>query len=211
MFERLSLELETSVGRVLLIADPHIAFELPRGLRIRTGFELRLSDFVVEKDPDLLVILGDVKEPLSMKPFTRKLLTEFFSTLGDVEVWIAKGNHDGQIELLERDFPNLRVSDHFVLDGNLFLHGHTSLPDVEFERAFLGHIHPAVSVNVGSAVRKTKCYLKVGRFFILPTINPYIEGFDVRRGIKMVPFLKNAKVGEVYLPNWTYIGEIMFE
>lgn len=211
MFERLSLEMETSAGKTLLIADPHIAFELSRGLRVRTGFEMRLADFIAEKDPDLLIVLGDVKEPLSMNPFTRKLLTEFLSALGDREVWITKGNHDGQIELLASDFPNVRVSSHFLLDGNLFLHGHTSLPDVGFERAFLGHIHPAVSVNVGGAVKKTKCYLKVGRFFILPTVNPYIEGFDVRRGIKMVPFLKNAKVGEVYLPNWTYIGEIIFE
>jgi len=42
----------------------------------------------------------------------------------------------------------------------------------------------------------------------LPTINPYIEGFDVREGIKMIPFLKYSPSGEAFLGDGTYIGEI---
>ncbi len=58
-FEALSLEIETSRGRTLLMADPHIGFELSRGgLRIRTHFEEELAGFIVDKDPDLLVLLG---------------------------------------------------------------------------------------------------------------------------------------------------------
>ncbi|WP_367883234.1 metallophosphoesterase family protein [Thermococcus peptonophilus] len=57
----LSLELGTSHGKALVFADPHIGFELSRGgLRIRTGFEEVLAQFVLERDPDVLIILGGI-------------------------------------------------------------------------------------------------------------------------------------------------------
>ena len=209
-FEKLSLELDTSEGKTLILADLHIAFELTKGLRVRTYFERQLAEFIKSKGPDLVVLLGDIKEPLSLRPFTKKLLLEFFTELEDFKIWITKGNHDGNIEEIAREFSNVEVEGHFIIDGILFTHGHQNLPKIEFERAVLGHIHPAISVNVGSVVKKTKCFLKVEDFLIMPTINPYIEGFDVREGIKMIPFLKNAKKGEAFLPDRTYLGEVMF-
>ena len=134
-FEFLSLGLKASVGRVLLMADPHIGFEFSRGLRIRTGFEKVLADFILEKDPDLLVILGDVKEPLGMSFSMKKILMEFFSRLRGVENVITKGNHDGRIGEALGAFKNVRVVPYFTLDDQLFLHGHTSLPDVSFKEA----------------------------------------------------------------------------
>ncbi|GAB6102856.1 metallophosphoesterase [Thermococcus atlanticus] len=208
LFRKLSLEIRTSLGRTLLIADPHIAFEASRGLRIRTRFEERLADFINSEDPDVLIILGDVKEPLGMGIFTKRLLMGFFSELGDVKILITRGNHDGRIEEVAGKFRNIEVSDHFLIDDVLFVHGNRNLPDVQFEDAYLGHIHPAVSIKFGSTLRKTKCFLRTGRFLILPTINPYISGFDVKSGIKMIPFLKDAERGEVYLPEGVYLGEI---
>ncbi|WP_456396045.1 metallophosphoesterase [Thermococcus sp.] len=208
LFRKLSLEIRTSLGRTLLIADPHIAFEASRGLRIRTRFEERLADFINSEDPDVLIILGDVKEPLGMGIFTKRLLMGFFSELGDIKILITRGNHDGRIEEVAGKFRNIEVSDHFLIDDVLFVHGNRNLPDVQFEDAYLGHIHPAVSIKFGSTLRKTKCFLRTGRFLILPTINPYISGFDVKSGIKMIPFLKDAERGEVYLPEGVYLGEI---
>ncbi len=210
LFEKLSIEIMTSLGRTLLIADPHIAFEASKGLRIRTRFEEKLADFVNSKNPDVLVILGDVKEPLGLGLFTKRLLMGFFSELGDIEVMITKGNHDGRIEEVARKFENIEVSDYFLVDDVLFIHGHQNLPDAQFKNAYLGHIHPAVNVRFGSTLRKTKCFLRVNRFLILPTINPYISGFDIRTGIRMIPFLKDASKGEVYLPEGIYLGEISF-
>lgn len=208
--EQLSLELNTSKGRILLLADPHLAFELSRGLRIRTYFERELAEFIKSKNPDLIMLLGDVKEPLGLKTYTRKILLEFFSELEDFEIMITKGNHDGKIEEIRREFKNVVVGEYFLIDGFLFMHGNQKLPDVKFEKAYLGHIHPAVKIKYGSTVKKVKCFLRVRNFLILPTINPYIEGFDVREGIRMVPFLKNTKGGKIFLPDGTYLGEVSF-
>jgi metallophosphoesterase superfamily enzyme len=208
-FERLSLEIETSRGRTLLIADPHIGFELSRGLRIRTHFEERLAEFVLEKDPDLLVILGDVKEPIGLSFAVKTVLMEFFSSLRSIDVVITKGNHDGRIEEVTSSFPNVSVLDYLLLDDALYLHGHTNLPPVEFREWYIGHIHPAYTV--GSPGKKTKVFVRAGKFLILPTINPYIEGFDVRHGIGMIPFLKGIKEMVLFLPEGIYLGKVQLE
>ncbi|NJE05804.1 exonuclease SbcD [Thermococcus sp. M36] len=207
-FEGLSLEIKTSHGRTLLIADPHIGFELSRGLRIRTHFEERLATFISEKDPDLLVILGDVKEPIGLSFTMKRLLMGFFSDLRGIPTVITKGNHDGRIEEVAEKFPNVRVVEHLSVDGKLFLHGHTLLPGEDFSEAYLGHIHPAYTFKSGGTARKTKVFLRVEKFLVLPSINLFIEGFDVRDGIKMVPFLKNSSTGDVFLPEGVYLGSI---
>ncbi|NJE61519.1 metallophosphoesterase [Thermococcus sp. 21S7] len=207
-FERLSLEIETHRGRTLLIADPHIGFELSRGLRIRTHFEESLAEFIAEKDPDLLILLGDLKEPIGMSFTVRRLLMGFFSDLQGIPTLITKGNHDGRIEEVAERFPDVEVVEHALIGDLLFLHGHTNLPGVEFSEAYLGHIHPAYTFRSGGTSRKTKVFFRVGEFLILPTVNPFIEGFDVRQGIKMVPFLKNSKEGEAFLPEGIYLGRV---
>jgi len=207
-FERLSLGLETSRGRTLLIADPHIGFEFSRGLRIRTRFEERLAEFICGKDPDLLVILGDVKEPIGLSFTVKRLLMGFFSDLREIPTVITKGNHDGRIEEIAGKFPGVEVLEHFLLDDILFLHGHTNLPEVEFSEAYLGHIHPAYTFKSGGISKKTKVFVRAGRFLVLPTINPFMEGFNVREGIRMVPFLKDARFIELFLPEGLYAGKI---
>ncbi len=207
-FERLSLELETPRGRTLLIADPHIGFELSRGLRLRTRFEERLAEFITEKDPDLLVILGDVKEPIGLSFTVKRLLMGFFSDLREIPTVITKGNHDGRIEEAAGKFPSVEVVEHLLLDEILFLHGHTNLPDVEFGEAYLGHIHPSYTLKRGGIAKRTKVFVRTGKFLILPTVNPFIEGFDVREGIRMVPFLKGTKTLELFLPEGIHLGSV---
>ncbi|WP_297513207.1 metallophosphoesterase [Thermococcus sp.] len=209
-FESLSLLLDTSLGRTLLIADPHIGFELSRGLRIRTGFEESLARFILESRADALIILGDVKEPLGLSFRMKEMLLRFFSALKDVRIIVTKGNHDGRIEEVTRNFQNVEVREHFLLDGKLFLHGHTRLPKIEFEEAFLGHAHPAYTLKSGGIAKKVKVFARVEKFLVLPTVNPYIEGFDVREGIKLVPFLRKAKEIELFLPEGLYLGRLEF-
>lgn len=200
--------IDTSLGRTLLIADPHIGFELSRGLRIRTHFEESLAQFVAESGADALIILGDVKEPLGLSFRLKEMLLRFFSSLKDVRVLIAKGNHDGRLEEVAGKFPNVEVREHFLLDGRLFLHGHTRLPKIEFEEAFLGHAHPAYTLKSGGVARKVKVFARINEFLVLPTVNPYIEGFDVREGLKLVPFLRKATEVELFLPEGIYLGRV---
>lgn len=208
VFKGLTLEMKTSIGRVLLMADPHIGFELSRGLRIRSHFEERLAQFVMEVNPDLLVILGDVKEPIGLSFTMKRILMGFFSELREIPTIVTKGNHDGRIEEVAGKFPNVEVGEYKVIDGALLLHGHTLLPEVEFREAYLGHIHPAYTFKSGGISRKTKVFLRIGKFLVLPSVNPFIEGFDVREGIKMVPFLKSSREGEIFLPEGIYLGRI---
>ncbi len=207
-FDRLSLEIKTSRGRTLLIADPHIGFELSRGLRLRTRFEERLAEFITERDPDMLVILGDVKEPIGLSFTVKRLLMGFFSDLRGIPTVITKGNHDGRIEEVAGKFSNVEVAEHLLLGDALFLHGHTNLPKVEFSETYLGHIHPAYTFKRGGVSRKVKVFVRIGDFLILPTVNPFIEGFDVREGIRMVPFLKRIKTVELFLPEGIHLGSV---
>ena len=207
-FERLSLEVETPRGRTLLIADPHIGFELSRGLRLRTRFEERLAEFITEKDPDLLVILGDVKEPIGLSFTVKRLLMGFFSDLREIPTVITKGNHDGRIGEVAGKFSNVEVVEHLLAGDILFLHGHTNLPDVEFSEAYLGHIHPAYTLKRGGIAKRTKVFVRTGKFLILPTVNPFIEGFDVSEGIRMVPFLKGTKTLELFLPEGIHLESV---
>ncbi|NJF24098.1 metallophosphoesterase [Thermococcus sp. Bubb.Bath] len=205
-FERLSLIFHTSLGKTLVISDPHVGFEFSRGLRLRTHFEEKLASFIQEKDPDLLIILGDIKEPIGLSFAVKTILMEFFSSLKGINVVITKGNHDGRIEEAASPFPNISVLDYLILDGALYLHGHTNLPTVEFGEGYLGHIHPAYTV--GSPGKRIKVFVRAGKFLILPTINPYIEGFDVRQGIKMVPFLRGVEELNLFLPEGVYLGKV---
>ncbi len=207
-FDELSLELRTSRGKTLVFADPHIGFEFSRGLRIRTGFERALAEFVIAKDPDLLIILGDVKEPLGMNFGLKKMLTEFFSVIKEVPTVITRGNHDGRIEEAIKTFKNVEVVPYFLLDDALFLHGHTKLPEVEFSEAYLGHIHPTYVFKRGGIRRKVKVFARSGKYLVLPTINPYIEGFALEEGIRMVPFLRGTEYVDVFLPNGVYVGRV---
>ncbi|MBP1911476.1 metallophosphoesterase [Thermococcus stetteri] len=204
----LSLELKTSRGKVLVFADPHIGFELSRGLRVRTGFEEALAQFVLEGNPDVLIILGDLKEPLGLSFRLREMLLRFFSAVKDIEVVITKGNHDGRIEEVAGRFQNVSVVDHYLLDEKLFLHGHTRLPEREFKEVFLGHAHPAYTFKSGGMAKKVKVFARVGKFLVLPTINPYIEGFDVREGLRLVPFLRGSSEAELFLPEGVYVGRV---
>ncbi len=210
-FQRLSLEIETENGRALLMADPHIGFELSRGLRVRTRFEEHLAAFILESDPDILVILGDVKEPIGLSFTMKRILTCFFSEIREVPTVITRGNHDGRIEEVTARFPDVEVVDHLLLGDLLFLHGHTKLPDVDFKEAYLGHIHPTYTFNSNGVRRRVKVLLRVGRFLVLPSVNPFIEGLDVREGIHMVPFLKTSEWGDIFLNDGTYFGRVRFE
>jgi len=206
----LSLELKTSLGTALVMADPHIGFEVGRGIRIRTGFEERLADFVIERDPDVLILLGDVKDPIGLNSTVRRMLETFFSRLRDFQVMVIKGNHDGRIEEVAERY-GVRVVDHALIDGMLFVHGHRKLPRVEFSEAYLGHVHPVYNIVQGGISRSVKVFVRVGRFLILPTVNPYLDGFSVDVGLRMVPFLRDVKVVSLFLPEGVHVGSVVVD
>ncbi|RLF88738.1 exonuclease SbcD, partial [Thermococci archaeon] len=201
-----SFEFESPQGKTLIFADPHLGFEPFRGINVRSRFERKLAKFIISEDPDLVIILGDVKEDLSLREYTRRVLLEFFSMLKDYRIIITKGNHDGRIEEVTEKFDNVSVVEYYLLNETLFMHGHRSLPDVKFKRAFLGHIHPTAIISLRGVKRRVKCFVKAGNFIILPTINPFFEGMDIREGIRLIPFLRDVKVVDLLIPPSIHIN-----
>ncbi|WP_367884008.1 metallophosphoesterase [Thermococcus sp. JCM 11816] len=53
---------------------------------------------MLESDPDVLIILGDLKEPpLGLSFRLKEMLLRFFSPpIKDIEIVITKGNHDAE-------------------------------------------------------------------------------------------------------------------
>ncbi len=207
LFKALSLTIRTSEGKALVMADPHIGFELTRGIKLRTGFEEKLASFIVDEDPDVLIILGDMKDPIGVDRAISRMLERFFATIGDVRTIITKGNHDGRIENMIKG-SNVKVVDHVVIDDVLFIHGHRKLPPVEFREAYLGHVHPVHLVKFKGTVKRAKVFVRAGKYLIMPTINPYLDGFSISEGIRMVSFLRGVKVVRVFLPEGVYIGSV---
>ncbi|AAL81143.1 exonuclease SbcD [Pyrococcus furiosus DSM 3638] len=206
-FSLYSLEFETSLGKTLIFADPHLGFEIAKGVRIRSRLEEKLANFIKSKNPDAIIILGDIKEEIGLSSFTRKILMSFFLELKDYIVIITKGNHDGRIEEVTKNFDNINVVEYYLLDDVLFFHGHKVAPPIEFKIAFLGHAHPVIYVNVKGIKKKAKCFIKAGRYVVLPTINPFYEGIETKQAIKMIPTLKEVKTVDVVIPPGIYLGQ----
>ncbi|MDT8358560.1 MAG: metallophosphoesterase, partial [Methanomicrobiaceae archaeon] len=118
--------------RVLVLADLHFGIEshlASRGVHIGSGSGERLERALAcidETDPDLLLLLGDVKHniPLTTRQEYRELPGIMDSLRRRVPVRVIPGNHDGGLArfLEEGELLPMRGA---VIDGTGYLHGHT--------------------------------------------------------------------------------------
>jgi len=150
--------------RALLVADYHAGIE--QGLRYERGVELpnnaterrqRLLALLTETDADRLVVLGDlghqIGEPAGVEGDELDALYEAVVVDQGVELTIAPGNHDGDLDALfgDRDGVTMLPASGDVLgDGEIgVVHGHT-WPDPEVLSATticMGHEHPQVKLE----------------------------------------------------------------
>lgn len=157
--------------RVLVVADLHIGIEAElaaRGWHVASRTEERLGRLLAcigATDPDLLLLLGDVKHNLPKT--TRQEFYEvpqFLSAVRDhVPVQILPGNHDTNIARFLKPGELLNKSG-MIIDGTGYLHGHTALaPGLRGHLVIAGHHHPLVAINdeVGCALR-SPAYLLAG-------------------------------------------------
>ena len=149
--------------RILAVADLHIGIEAElaaRGWHVasRTGERLeRLLSCIESSDPDLLLLLGDIKHnlPRTTVQEYRELPAFLDRVRKHVPIRVLPGNHDTAIsrfidpeEFLDRTGA--------VVDGTGYLHGHTMLsPSLRGRLVVAGHHHPLVSIRdqVGCALR----------------------------------------------------------
>lgn len=220
--------------RQLVVADIHFGIEADlaaHGLHFRSRSADRLEHLlriIDTADPDLLVILGDLKH--SIPTVTRQ---EYFELPGilnalrsRIPLKVFPGNHDIGIERYLQN-TELQPKEGTVLDGVGFLHGHTyPSPHLSGHLIVVGHHHPLLSLKdeVGYAVQ-TPAYLRAGldikglgmqqncsspsRVLFMPAFNE-IAGYDIQKIISnpfspVSRFMKKDEA-EIILADGTYIG-----
>lgn len=225
--------------RVLVIADLHIGTEsalASRGVHIPSSTARRLKRAeacAAEAEPDLIVLLGDVKEsvPLTSRQEYREL-PGFLDSLRDhAEVRVVPGNHDGGIGRFLEEGELLPVRG-AVIDGTGYFHGHT-IPDPELIGHLIvtGHHHPVVHLydEIGCSLRAHPAYLlaevKPGcagpdhppgaeqtRALFVPAFCELCGGLDIRElpGCGLSPLSRCivVKDAEVFLSDGTYIDTL---
>jgi len=146
---------KTELTRTLLIADPHIGWEIElqqKGIYVpsQTGKILnKLIAILTEHKPDMLVILGDVKYTVVSSEFGEwRDVPEFFKKIEPYvsKIAIVRGNHDANLEpLLPENVSLLPATGVVVGDVGVF-HGH-KWPSPELlgcKTLVMGHLHPVV-------------------------------------------------------------------
>ena len=136
--------------RLLIVADLHFGIEADlaaHGLHFRSRSAERverLLKIIDTADPDMLILLGDVKH--SIPSLTRQEFNELPGILeairSRIPMKVFPGNHDIGIERYLNS-SEIQQKDGAVIDGVGYLHGHTyPSPLLTGHLMVIGHHHP---------------------------------------------------------------------
>jgi len=224
-------------NRLLIVADLHFGIEADlaaHGLHFRsrsTDRLERLMKIIDLADPDMLVLLGDIKH--SIPSLTRQEYVELpviLETLRSrIPLKVFPGNHDIGIETYLRG-TELQPKEGTILDGVGYLHGHMyPSPHLAGHLMIIGHHHPLLLLKdeVGCALQ-APAYLraeldtgKLGmdilaenpptRVLFMPSFNE-IAGYDILQIVRnpfspLSRFMKKEDA-EIILADGTYIGSL---
>jgi metallophosphoesterase superfamily enzyme len=224
-------------NRLLIVADLHFGMEADlaaHGLHFRsrsTDRLERLMKIIDLADPDMLVLLGDIKH--SIPSLTRQEYVELPGILetlrSRIPLKVFPGNHDIGIESYLLD-TELQPKEGAILDGVGYLHGHMyPSPHLAGHLMIIGHHHPLLLLKdeVGCALQ-APAYLradldagKLGmntiadtpptRVLFMPSFNE-IAGYDILRIVRnpfspLSRFMKKEDA-EIILADGTYIGSL---
>jgi len=184
--------------RYIVVSDLHIGFESElsgRGINISSEKYMdemlnELSAIIKKEEPDVLVLLGDIKS--SVHTITKaewRNIPDFLHKLSKMcKVFLIPGNHDGNIRHLVPREIRMMGGKGMVLDDTLLIHGHTmpSKTSSTIKRIVMGHIHP-IFVKQGSVLsgQRVWVYLKADKqqifsnskgmldIVVLPSFNSY--------------------------------------
>jgi len=146
---------KTENAKTLLIADPHIGWELElqkKGIHVPSQMPKllnKLTAILTEYKPDRLVILGDVKYTVVSSELGEwHDVPDFFIKLqGSIcDIEIVRGNHDANIEPLLPENVRLLPATGVVIGDVGVLHGHKwpSPTLLGCRTLVMGHLHPVV-------------------------------------------------------------------
>ena len=148
--------------KTLVIADLHLGIEAEfrqRGINIGSQTEKLLEralTCVKVAEPDVIILLGDVKHAVPRISFVdRKEVPFFLAELAAyAPIYVVKGNHDGYINKLlpesivsgQKHEISIKGAQGFLFDQIGYIHGH-SWPSPElFDASYIliGHNHPRI-------------------------------------------------------------------
>jgi len=158
---------KTAKARTLVIADPHIGWEIAlqeRGIHVPSQTPRLLKKLVallLEHKPDALLILGDVKYTVTKAELGEwHDIPDFFTELQRYvnEIGIVRGNHDPNIEPLLPENVKLLPATGTIIGDIGFFHGHKwpSPTLLKCKTLVMGHVHPVVVFRDPSGFRITR-------------------------------------------------------
>ncbi len=224
--------------RLLIVADLHFGIEADLAIhglhfKSRTSERLeRLMKIIDLADPDMLVLLGDVKHcipSLSRQEYLE--LPVILETIRNrIPLKVFPGNHDTGIEhyLLESE---LQPRDGTIIDGTGYLHGHMyPSPELSGHLMVAGHHHPLLQLKdeVGCATQapvymracleKERWGKAISKTCTPPSLALLVPAFNEIAGYNILQIFKKPfspvsrcmkKEGtEIILADGTYIGPL---
>jgi len=202
--------------KILVMTDLHIGYEetlKDKGVFLpKTQYkkiEEKIENILERVDIKTIIILGDLKHEfgkISDQEWreTKKIINFLESKVK--KIILLRGNHDTILGPIAGD-KNLEVKDYYIKDGMAFLHGdkkRIEVLDKKIKKIFLGHMHPAITINKGVKKETYKCFL-VGKYkdkeiVILPSFFPLVEGSNILVSNTNLDFKFDLKKFNVYIP-----------
>lgn len=198
----------------LIVGDTHFGMEdkLRRRGIFDEGFSMRLfsrlKELIVAHKAKKLILLGDVKEDITMLDKRTEDILAKLSML--CEVTIVRGNHDGGIEHCAN--AEVAGAGGFVYGGLGLAHGH-SWPDDELmscSHLVVGHQHPLVTItdafgrkrsepvwavappNAKTMAGRYKKFNKKIKLVLMPAFNPLVgSAINYDEKERLGPLLNN--------------------
>ncbi len=150
------------IGKNLLISDLHFGAEIElqqKGVHVEfkpREYAHELNQLKNETKTDTLIVLGDFKNNyLGTTQREKNALNELLHDLKFKKVIVVKGNHDGNLEEMQKFFPKLQV---IPANGTIIkygketyglFHGHAKPSALVLSADVLlcGHAHPGVKLG----------------------------------------------------------------
>jgi putative SbcD/Mre11-related phosphoesterase len=198
----------------LIVGDTHFGME--QKLRRKGVYDeqfsmrlfLRLKELIVKHKVKTLILLGDVKEEITViDPITEQILSKLSMLC---KVIVAKGNHDGGIEQCGN--AGVMPPEGFVFEKLGLLHGH-SWPAEELmgcDYLVVGHQHPMIALtdrfgrrhrepvwivaepDPNEIKKHYKKFNKKIKLIIMPAFNPIIGSvLNIDEKSKFGPLINN--------------------
>ena len=150
-----------------------------------------------KKKVRIVVINGDLKHEfgrISEEEWRNTLKLLDYLAKKCKKIVLVKGNHDSILGPIAEK-RNILLVESFLDGDKMIIHGHrkTSIPTA-VKTIIIGHDHPAVSIYDDLRKETYKCFL-IGKYkgknlIVQPSINPLIEGTDVKNEKLLSPFLQ---------------------